>query len=148
MQWQCNICEHIWKTTSSSITCQNSGCPNCNIGKNEKIVKYYFYLNGIVFQKLKIDLNGRKIYPDFFLSKFDMIIEYNGAQHYKPVKYGNISQEKADNKLLKQQIRDQNLRKYCKDNDINLLEIDGRIYQGKKLHIFMQTFISNLMAGK
>jgi len=44
-------------------------------------------------------------------------------QHYKLVRFNNISKEKAFNNLLKQQKRDEELRIFCKNNNIILLEL-------------------------
>ena len=57
-------------------------------------------------------------YIDFYLSDYNLFIEYNGIQHYIPQKYfgGQISFEH-------QQKRDDYVRNYCKTNNIKLLEI-------------------------
>jgi hypothetical protein len=57
---------------------------------------------------------------DFYIEykNQDYIIEYNGAQHYKPNKrMGGVLALKI------QQQRDADLRKYCSENNIKLLEI-------------------------
>lgn len=48
-----------------------------------------------------------------------MWIEYNGLQHYKKVDYFH----KTDEGFLKQLNRDNEVRKYCKENNIILIEI-------------------------
>lgn len=55
---------------------------------------------------------------DFYIPKCNLIIEYNGEQHYKPIyKFGGIMA------FEKQQERDSFLRDACKENNINLIEI-------------------------
>jgi hypothetical protein len=42
-------------------------------------------------------------------------------------------------------MRDECLRNYCNDNDVNLLEIDGRAYHGKKLKSYLSNkFLSEI----
>lgn len=67
-----------------------------------------------------ININSKKVVVDF---KIDIkgevyFIEYNGEQHYRPIKYFG-----GNEKFEKQQKRDSDLRDYCKENKIHLLEI-------------------------
>lgn len=71
----------------------------------------------------------------------EYIIEYNGQQHYKPTKFRQkISDEDALKKFKKQQCRDRKLRKYCKKNNIILIEIDGRKYKNQKIKTYLKKF--------
>lgn len=58
------------------------------------------------------------MYVDFYLPDYNTFIEYNGKQHYVPIECmgGQL-------KFEQQQARDKELRQYCKDNNINLIEI-------------------------
>ena len=60
--------------------------------------------------------------------------------HYKPTTFGIKTKEEAEQAFLKQQERDQYLRQYCKDHDINLLEIDGKKYNSNKLEKTLNNF--------
>ena len=55
---------------------------------------------------------------DFYLPEYNTIIEYQGLQHYRYVP--SFQSEKV---FKEGQIRDDIKRKYCKDNNINLIEI-------------------------
>ena len=103
---------------------------------------------GLTFQVLKkllpnIDIkhNKHKIYtpdlssrnfikPDFYfvIDNRKIIVEYNGQQHYEVDTH--FFKEKAQSRYNDQIIRDKYLRNYCKDNNIILIEIDGREYIG------------------
>ena len=52
-----------------------------------------------------------------------IIIEYNGEQHYKPVRFNGRSQYMANKCLKRQKIRDVELREYCKNKNYILLEV-------------------------
>lgn len=58
------------------------------------------------------------IIVDFYLPKNKAIIEFNGEQHYKPIKHFG-----GTKKFQKQQGRDFSLKLYCEHNKIGLIEI-------------------------
>lgn len=59
---------------------------------------------------------------DFYLPRYNLFIEYDGEQHYKPVRFfGN--EEDAENVFKRTQEHDKIKNQYCKDNNINLLRI-------------------------
>ncbi|MEL4457332.1 hypothetical protein [Lutimonas vermicola] len=65
-----------------------SGCPNCNISKGEDLVKRILtnrqieFHQQFTFRKLR---DKRMLKCDFYLPNFNMVIEFNGRQHYEPV---------------------------------------------------------------
>ncbi len=70
------------------------------------------------------------------------IVEYNGVQHYTPKKYKTPwRQKRADENFRKQVIRDKWLEKYCYDNDIVLISIDGRKYTGLKILAYLKDLV-------
>ena len=58
------------------------------------------------------------LYVDFFLPYYNVIIEFNGIQHYK-----SIGIFGGEQKYKKQLERDDSLRHYCKRHKIKLIEI-------------------------
>ena len=71
-----------------------------------------------------------------FNNKF-VLIEFQGIQHYEPVDYyGGIEG------FLKRQINDEIKRRYCKKNNINLLEI--KYDQIKNIPRLIQKHISEI----
>lgn len=146
IKWECEKCNHQWMAKSSSIiTGKNTGCPKCSkFLKNQYIVENTILKLNIQIQKITIKLLNKTLYPDFYLPEYNLIIEYQGAQHYIPIKFGNYSQEIANKNFKNQQIRDQLMRDYCKENNISLLEIDGRKYKGNKLIRYTREHFNNI----
>lgn len=101
-----------------------AGCPKCNQSKGENLVARYLDINNVNYiQQYKVEVpeNIRKskyIFVDFYLPEYNCFIEYNGIQHYNPVK-----QFGGKLKFEEQKIRDLYLKEYCNINNINLLEI-------------------------
>jgi hypothetical protein len=140
IDWLCLICSTIWAATPTNIINHHRGCPIC-MYKNEKIIYTILKDYNIVFDYHKRLQDFNIEYPnfilDFYISDCKCIIEYNGPQHYKPVRFNGISYEQAKINLHKQQKRDQELYDICKNNDYNLIVIDGRTLINNKLKMYI-----------
>ena len=147
INWQCLKCDNIWDAQPCEITrnAENrlgSGCPKCAKYKNEKIIGEVLNDLNIKTSKLIIKISNKKLFPDYYLPNLNTIIEYNGIQHYKPTCFGNMSIDDAKTSFDRQINRDNLLREYCKDNNIILLEIDGREYKYNKLRKFIINYFN------
>lgn len=106
------------------VHCKNGcGCPECKQSHGERLVASILKINNIkyIFQyPLKNPYEGRDFKLDFYIfyNKNKYVIEYNGRQHYEPVEI--FGGKKAFDEQL---LRDSDLRRYCKENNWNLLEI-------------------------
>ena len=98
------------------------GCPSCTItSKGEVIIEKYLIKNSIKHFRQKCFADCKYINLlkfDFYLPDYNMCIEYQGLQHYEPVKYFGGQKE-----FEYRQKCDQIKREYCKKNNIVLLEI-------------------------
>lgn len=97
------------------------GCPLCKLSSGELIIKKYLDVNNIEYIKEKIFENCKNIFYlpfDFYLPNQNLLIEYDGIQHSKPIEY--FGGEIAYNSLRK---RDEIKNKFAKENNINLLRI-------------------------
>lgn len=95
------------------------GCPKCSSSHGEKLICHILNDLGVDYQyQLKINnpYNNNNFIVDFKVK--NMIIEYNGQQHYIPIEHFG-----GELRFKKQQQRDEDLRKYCKENNLQLLEI-------------------------
>lgn len=107
---------------------QGSGCPKCSQTKGERLVQTYLdkynisYQIQVTFKDVKF--HQQRIRVDFYIKSLNTIIEYNGKQHYEPIEYFG-----GKEKFEKQVERDNDLRQYCKENNIRLIEIS---YQQSK----------------
>lgn len=118
---------HKFETTYSNFKRGDRLCPICkqdessSISKGEKeIIRVLEKLNiDYLFQYTREDCKLKSQLPfDFYLPKLNAIIEYDGIQHYEPVKYfGGM------NKFISQKITDTIKNRYCKDNGIHLIRI-------------------------
>lgn len=116
-----NCKEHgLFTQTVNSHLC-GQGCPECKESKGETEVKNYLLNNGIKFEKEKkfIDCNHKGALPfDFYLPEYNICIEYNGIQHYKPIEYFG-GYERYNSQLVRDKIKNE----YCLKNNIHLIII-------------------------
>jgi len=90
-----------------------------NMSIGEQRIKNYLERNGLEFVYQKKYDDCRNINPlpfDFYITKYNLIVEFDGYHHY-----GEVS--KYDDSLDKVQKHDGIKNKYCEDNNINILRI-------------------------
>ena len=97
------------------------GCPVCRESKGEMEISEHLKLRDIIFEQQKRFSDCRNILPlpfDFYLPEYNMCIEYQGIQHYKPRSI--FGGEKEFNKTKKRDLIKVN---YCEENGITLIKI-------------------------
>ena len=103
------------------------GCPNCaTTSKGELKISELLDRNNIdyISQKTFEKCSYRSLLRfDFFVPSQNLCIEYQGEQHYEPVDFAGKGIEWAKMKFEENQEKDNIKRIFCKDNNINLLEI-------------------------
>ena len=103
------------------------GCPICNYSKGETEIMLWLNAHGIKYKHSTVRMKHHNpkckvayLVPDFYLPDRNTIIEYNGDQHYKDIKFFRRNKSWT---LADQQERDRTLRKVCHDRKIRLIEI-------------------------
>lgn len=116
----------IFHQQASSHLRQKQGCPKCNISYGEKTIYQFLESNNIKFEYEKSfsDLKVKsRLRFDFYIADKNMIIEYDGIQHFKPTRINGVSYEKAIELFKKTQKHDKLKTQYCIDKNINLIRI-------------------------
>lgn len=102
------------------------GCSHCRASKGERLISTFLSRNNIQFETQKMFPQCKDERPlrfDFFLPSYQLCIEYQGEQHYRPVDFtGHNPDTKIEkyNSLCK---RDEIKRLFCNNHRIDLLEI-------------------------
>lgn len=115
----CPIHGEFWQ--KSIVHINGHGCPCCNESKLERDVRVALTLNNISYIQQYKDKWLDKQSLGFFLPDYNIAIECQGEQHFKPLKFGNISEEKAFEKFRVQIENDKIKYEKCKKNGIKLL---------------------------
>ncbi len=119
------ICQngHSWNTKITNRT-GGSNCPICSSSRGEEAVRRFLENNSIKFSKEQTFEGCRYIKLlrfDFYLPEYNLCVEFQGEQHYI-ASFGKTKEEAKQNFKISKK-RDTIKRKYCKKNNIGLLEI-------------------------
>ena len=98
------------------------GCPLCSESHGEKFIRNYLDKHNIKYepQKRFHDLKDKQpLSYDFYLPNYNILIEYQGIQHFESVSFNGKDYTDLD----KQKRHDNLKRAYAKDNGYRLLEL-------------------------
>lgn len=120
-------------------------CDLCNkaISRYEKEVALFLDKNNIKYKREFVINSCKDVAPlpfDFWLKDYNILIEVDGQQHFRPIKFNNMSDEKAQKLFRERQRVDKIKDDYCKQWDICLIripywEIEDGTYQNKIMDI-------------
>lgn len=147
LNFKCLIHNHIFVTSPRNFLYKGGkGCPYCNQSMGEKkmisilenkgfsILKQHTFSDCVYIGKLRFDaydINNNITY------------EYQGQQHYYPVDFAGKGEEWAINQYNIGQSRDEIKRKFCKENNITLIEVPYWEYDNMK--DFLENKIKNVI---
>jgi Zn finger protein HypA/HybF involved in hydrogenase expression len=119
--------KHGFFETTATSHLGGSGCPECNASRGEVAISVWLSGNNIDFksQYSYVDLKGKRKSPlkfDFYIPSLNILIEFDGEHHFKPVKFGG-SEDRALKKFEQTKRNDFLKNDYCKKNKIQLLRI-------------------------
>ncbi|MDG0032905.1 hypothetical protein MMB68_25480 [Priestia sp. Y58] len=119
-----NKCGFEYKVKPAHFLYSGSRCPRCIFSKGERTIENWLETNNIEYEtQYKFDDCKHKLKLPFDFAIFRhneliMLVEYDGKQHYKPIKrFGG----EEGFKLVQE--RDNVKNKYCLQNNIPLLRI-------------------------
>lgn len=103
------------------------GCPKCNESKGERLISEYLEQVGIVFETQKmyedgLNDNGNKFKYDFYLPEYNILIEYDGGQHYKKVFNRDLDAVKESDTLKNKFANEKNISLYRIFDYDNIIE--------------------------
>lgn len=99
----------------------NRGCPFCRESLGEREIAKFLTESNIEYirqKKFKDCVNKSSLIFDFFLPNKNMCIEYDGIQHFIPIKYFG-----GEDKLKMTKKNDNIKNNYCNINNIKILRI-------------------------
>lgn len=133
LEFLCLICNNKFKTEPNSIL-RISGCPFCskhNKPKGEQTIIDWLNTHKEIKYEYQKEFPGMKYIRqqrcDFYFPKLKLVIEYDGDQHYRPIKFfGGISS------FNKQKELDKAKEDYLIKHGIKVVRITYK-YQNEKL---------------
>jgi hypothetical protein len=112
------------------------GCPKCNESYGEKLISNILIKNDINFINEKTyknlkSINNNYLRFDFYLPDHNILIEFDGRQHFDKKYYNQHYGKYEQNNYDKLKKHDKMKTKYCKKNNIKLIRIP--YYKGSKV---------------
>lgn len=127
--WKCKCdCGKETIVRSSSLLQGHTKSCGCMKSYGEYYISAYLLSNNINFENQKkfsdlLGVGGGNLSYDFYLPKYNMLIECQGEQHERPIEYFG-----GEEQFAIQQEHDRRKREYAKDNGYKLLEISYKDY--------------------
>lgn len=119
------------------------GCPTCRQSTLEKEVRDELLKNNIEFEEQKTFewlIYKSNQYLDFYLPKYNVAIECQGIQHFKPIPFFTKNYNNAEigfNEIIK---KDLNKKRLCEENGIKLI-----YFSHKNIFIENKSIIKNII---
>ena len=132
---KCNRCGNVWEIKPNDIY-TGYGCPVCSESHGEKYIRNYLNKHNIKYESQKRfhDLKDKTYLSyDFYLPDYNILIEYQGIQHYESVSFNG----KDYTDLEKQQEHDKLKREYAKNNGYKLLELHYSLDTQDKVNTYL-----------
>lgn len=125
--WKCKDCSHEWQAAVCARV-SGTGCPICRKSRGERSIRDSLeklgvkYLTQVSVPGL-LGIRGSPLQFDFVINDFDLVIEYDGEQHFRPVNFA--SKPEADVLTEFERICEHDRRKnaWCGSNKIPILRI-------------------------
>lgn len=124
---QCSNGREPYEVQLANFDC-GKRCPYCsNNFKGENKIMDFLRNNNIEFIPQYIYEECKYIQPmpfDFYLPKYNLCIEYDGEQHFKPISFGgSYTKEELEERFKIRKLKDEIKNTYCKEHNIDLLRI-------------------------
>jgi len=137
---RCKIHNITWMVTPRSLI-SHPTCPKCRHAqsRSEQSVSDIldeFKINYVSQKKYKDCKDKRSLPFDFYLSEYNILIEFQGEQHYQVIKRGNMTIEQAKVKFKLTQKHDRAKKKYCKNHNIPLIIIPYWLRETMDYYLF------------
>jgi len=114
MEWMCEK-GHRWFAVFKSIR-RGTWCPECKNKTQRKLKQIIMEILNLSEEQVKCDFNefnwlrnpktGSLLYIDIWVPKIKLAIEYDGEQHFMPIKFGGKSDKMATKRFAEQVFRD------------------------------------------
>ena len=117
---------HIYVTSFNSFKNNGTRCSVCRKSKGEE--KIFEILKELRIESINQftfdDCQYKTFLPfDFYLPQYNILIEYDGIQHFEPTDFAGKGKKWAEEQFKLTKIKDNIKTQYCKDNNIKLIRI-------------------------
>lgn len=135
------VCGHEYFAEPNGFL-QGRRCPKCNTPHGELYIEKYLKDNEIPYEaQFSIEelKDRRRLSYDFLVKDQNILIEYQGGQHYKPIKLFG-----GEERFIIQQEHDEMKRRYARDNGYRLLEIKYTYNTQEKVNRYLDDKLNDM----
>lgn len=135
-----SVCNTTFEVRVDDVIQKHSGCPVCVSSRGEEYVRSFLNSISLEFTEQKRFTGLTDKLPlsfDFYVPKLEILIEYQGSQHYIPKTFGGISLREAQDNLEKQIKHDNMKRDFAKSNNLILIEVPYKLDTLSKVSEFL-----------
>lgn len=122
----CEVCGNHYRTSLGLFLKGQTICKECNCSYGERQILKYLKKHNISYVKEDKFLTcywNNPLRFDFYLTELNIAIEFDGEQHYEPVRFSSESYAEAYDNFINTQLRDGIKNQYCEENSIVLWRI-------------------------
>ena len=105
---------HEWFARPANVLGVGTWCPYCRESKGEREIRSILEKQNIIFVTQKV-LKGTRLKADFFIESRNLIVEFDGEQHFSLEWRGKKTPRTRENDLRK--------NAWCVENNVNLLRV-------------------------
>ena len=123
----CPTCKTEKTMTFNKLSNFGFGCPICSSGGSipERIMTEFLRESGVEFEREKVFDWCRPKRYDFYLEKYNTIIETHGLQHYKDTTMSTLKEQTINDELKYEKAKENGIENYfvvdCRKTDFNFI---------------------------
>lgn len=134
-------CKNTFVMTPTNFKKAVSPCPYCRkLSYGETQIAEYCKAHNMLTIPQKHFKEIQELSFDFYLPEKNVLIEYDGIQHFEKTSFGCKSNEKIEQNFQHQQMNDKRKNEFCKEKNIPLLRINYK--QKNEIYNILDKFLN------
>jgi len=124
-----NCIYHGYFNITAASCLKGNGCQRCSQSSCEKFIRDALnknnieYIDQATFSECINPLTNRRLKFDFYIPEHKLLIEYDGIQHTKPVQFGGVSKQIAEEHYSQIVLRDNIKNEFATSHQYTLIRI-------------------------
>lgn len=139
IQIYCSVHDYTFQTTPANILHRTSCCPKSFVTYKEETMCSLIESWGYIIER-QYEINGCKdkkpLKFDCFLTDYNTVVEYDGENHYYPIRFGTQSIEDAIQKHEYTKKHDKIKNDFCIKNKINIIRVPYFEFENMDFYLF------------
>lgn len=136
-------CGNIVDVLGNSLVVGSTSSCGCLLSYWNMHIQQFLEKNKIEYEsEYSVRIGGSYYRYDFNLPQYNLFIEYDGQQHFEPIRFRGMNIEDVDDNFKKIQKRDKIKNEYCRENNINLLRIP--YWESKNIETIINNHLQRL----